>query len=71
MKVTYPEVRGKSGTIEEHTRYPAGASVSIRGEYAKAYLLPSQAPIEHRIENGRTVLTLPKINGYLCVALEK
>ena len=41
VKVTYPEVRGEAGVIEEHTRYPAGASVSILGEYAKARLLPA------------------------------
>lgn len=64
VKVTYPETRGKFTVVEEHITQPAGAVVSVRGEYESVSLLPAETPVESRIENGRTIITLPQITGY-------
>lgn len=64
VKVTYPETRGKMNIVEEHVVLPAGAEVAVRGEYQKAYLLPGETPVETRIENGYTIITLGEITGY-------
>ena len=64
VKVTYPETRGKFTVVEDHVTQPAGAVVSVRGEYESFLLLPSETPVESKIENGRTIITLPQITGY-------
>ena len=64
IKTTYPETRGKFTVVEEHITQPAGAVVSVRGEYESVSLLPAETPVESRIENGRTIITLPEITGY-------
>ena len=64
VKTTYPETRGKFTVVEEHVTQPAGAIVSVRGEYENVSLLPGETAIESKIENGRTIITLPEITGY-------
>ncbi len=71
VKATFPEVRGKMDIIEEHQVIPSGASINIKGNYKKAYIVPARVPINVTLKNGRTELVLPQINGYMMIALEK
>jgi len=64
VKVTFPEPRGKFDIVEEHVTLKAGAQLKIRGEYNTVALLPAETPIESRIEDGHTIVTLPEITGY-------
>ena len=64
VKVTFPEPRGKFDIVEEHVTLKKGAVVKVRGEYERVCLLPAETPIESRIEDGYTVVTLPEITGY-------
>ncbi|MBE6601446.1 MAG: hypothetical protein E7637_02930 [Ruminococcaceae bacterium] len=71
VKATYPERRGLAPVIESHCYLPGGCEASVLGEYRTAYLIPSRESVDFRIEAGRTVVTLPEIKGYVCVALER
>lgn len=71
IKVTYPEMRGVNGVVEEHNVMPAGRKVSVAGEYSKVFLLPKMQQIESCIREGRTEITLPEICGYAPFLLEK
>lgn len=71
VKVTYPEKRGLSNVIDDHNYLPGGREISVKGDYRTAYCVPSRCPIALRKDGGRTVVTLPEINGYACIALEK
>lgn len=64
VKVTYPEVRGKLGIVEEHTELNAGKVVAVRGEYKTVKLLPTEVPVSSEIKDGYTYITLPNIVGY-------
>jgi len=64
VKVTFPEPRGNFDIVEEHVTLKAGAQLKIRGEYNTVALLPAETPIESRIEDGHTIVTLPEITGY-------
>lgn len=64
VKVTFPEPRGKFDIVEEHVTLKAGAVLKIRGEYKTVALLPDETPIESRVEDGHTIVTLPEITGY-------
>jgi hypothetical protein len=70
IKTTYPELRGRIGIIEEHVTMPAGRQISVAGEYKKVSVLPDMLPIPSEVINGRTVITLPEICGYLPMILE-
>jgi hypothetical protein len=71
-KVTYPEIRGKMGIIEEHAVLEAGATVHIRGHYASACTLPENESVEVTYApGGYTVIRLPRIVGYRMILLEK
>lgn len=67
VKVTYPELRSKFGIIEEHNCLPAGAKITLQGEYAGVYAAPGKEPLEFAAKDGNTVITLPEICGYLMV----
>lgn len=72
VKATFPEVRGKMNIIEEHQVIPAGAIVSVKGSYSKAYIAPKKEPVTIVQKNaGYTEVILPQINGYELVVLEK
>lgn len=60
----HPERRGEFTIAEDHVTLKAGAVVKIRGEYPQVCLLPGETPVESRIEDGYTVVTLPEITGY-------
>ena len=64
VKVTFPEPRGLMHIVEEHGILPAGAEVAVQGKFGEVCLLPSETPVESRVENGYTVVTLPQITGY-------
>lgn len=70
IKVTYPEIRNKYGVIEEHNYLPAGAVITLSGEYNKVYAAPDREEIPFVCEGGKTVITLPQICGYLLVVAE-
>lgn len=71
VKVTYPERRGRVDIIEEHQRYPAGAKVRVKGQFSHATLVRSGELAKIQQENGYSVITLPEINGYEIIALDK
>ena len=64
VKVTYPEIRGKRGIVEEHTEIFGGRTVAVRGEFRRVCRLPDESEVESRVENGYTCITLPAIVGY-------
>ena len=64
VKVTYPEMRGKLGVIEEHNVLPEGRAVAVKGEYSHVMRLPDKAPVRSDIKDGYTYITLPAIVGY-------
>ena len=64
VKVTNPEIRGNRGVVEEHTELLGGKTVAVKGEYKSVSKLPAEEPVESRIENGYTYVTLPQIVGY-------
>lgn len=70
VKVTFPECRGKYGIIEEHVTLPAGAVITLQGEYSQVYAAPDRTPLPFVCENGQTVITLPQIRGYLMIVAE-
>lgn len=71
VKSTFAEMRGRLITIEEHVKHPAGATITIEGEYKNAYIVPTGESVSSKIENGKTVITLPQLNGYLLIAFNK
>jgi len=71
VKVTYPEMRGVNGVVEEHNALPAGRKVSVAGQYSKVFQLPGMQQVESFIKEGRTEITLPEIYGYAPFLLEK
>ena len=70
VKTTFPEIRGRYGIIEEHIYLPAGATVTLPGEYCNVYSAPDQTPVEFVCKDGKTTITLPQIHGYLMVVAE-
>ena len=64
LKVTYPEIRGNRGTVEEHAELPAGKKAAILGEYKTVLKLPDETVIPSEIKNGYTYITLPEIVGF-------
>ena len=71
VKTDFPEHRGKRGVIEHHVPLADGFKVSVLGEYRSVKAIPEYEEVSSVIENGRTVITLPRINGYKCFVLEK
>ena len=59
------------GVINEHTVLPAGRKVSVMGAYTSVCSLPDEAPVKSWIENGRTVIELPEITGFVPLLLKK
>ena len=64
VKVTYPEIRGKLGVVEEHNLLPEGRTLAVRGKYSSVKRLPDKTNIEFKFEDGYTYITLPEILGY-------
>lgn len=71
VKVTFPEIRGTRGIIEEHVTVPAGHTVELMGEYKKVLMLPEMKKVKAKKKDGHTVITLPQITGYSAFLLEK
>jgi hypothetical protein len=71
VKVSVPEHWANRGVINEHTVLPAGRKVSIQGEYSAVCSLPDEKPVKSWVENGRTVIELPEITGFLPMLLKK
>ena len=71
VKATFPEVRGNMDIIEEHQIIPAGAIVSVKGKYKKAYIAPDKTPVDIEQNDNYTDITLPQVNGYVMVVMEK
>lgn len=71
IKATFPEVRGKMDIIEEHQIIPAGTTVSVKGNYRKAYIAPDKVPVDIVQNNDYTDIVLHQINGYTMIVLEK
>lgn len=71
VKVTFPEIRGKRGIIEEHITVPEGHTVELLGEYKKVLTLPDLCETSAECKNGKTKITLPEITGYKAFLLEK
>lgn len=70
VKVTYPEIRGNLGIIEEHNELAAGKTVAVLGEYKSVSRLPEKTPVKSEIKDGYTYVTLPLIKGYDMFILE-
>ena len=64
VKVTYPEVLGERGTLEEHTELFGGRCIGVRGEYTSVSRLPEKEPMKFTVRDGYTYITLPDIKGY-------
>lgn len=70
VKVTYPEMRGKLGIVEEHNVIAAGKKLSVKGTCQKVLLLPEETPVPFSVANGYTEITLPEIEGYAMLLLK-
>ena len=70
-KVTFPEIRGKRGIIEEHITVPQGHTVELMGEYKKVLTLPEMKKVKIKKKDGKTCITLPEITGYKAFLLER
>lgn len=71
VKLTHPEQRGALSVVAD---YPTvvDAVVSVRADRVSAVrLAPSGAPVPYRLEHGRVIITLPRIDGYQLVVLEE
>lgn len=71
VKSTFAEMRGRLITIEEHVKHPAGSTITIEGEYKNAYVPLTGEKIKSEIIGGKTIITLPELNGYLLIAFDK
>lgn len=71
IKVTYPEITGKTTSIEEHNVLPAGRKIKVLGVYENVCLLPDENKIECSNDGIYTEITLPEIIGYEMFKLEK
>ncbi len=71
IKVSVPEHWANRGVINEHTVLPAGRTVSVKGAYSSVAVLPCETKLNSWVENGRTVIELPEITGYIPVMLKK
>ena len=70
-KTTFAEMRGKALCIEDHVKYPAGATVKVRGQFTDAVILPGGQKANASFDADGVTLSLPQIDGYVCVALKK
>jgi len=70
-KVTFPEIRGTHGVVEEHVVQPEGSQVGLLGEYKAACLLPDETPLPIAHENGYTIATLPRFTGFAMVRFDR
>lgn len=70
VKVTYPELRGGMGVVEEHNVLPAGRTVAVKGEYSSVSLLPDGQSLPFTVEEGYTRVILPEITGYAMICLK-
>ena len=70
-KVSYPELKGCIGIVEEHNIQPAGATVSLRGTYRSACLLPSETKIRTEVKDGYTKVVLPEFEGFQMLRFDK
>ena len=71
IKVTFPEIRGTRGGIEEHIEMPAGKKVMLVGEYKDVRLLPEESSVEFKSADSKTEIILPEICGYAMFVLTK
>ena len=69
IKTTYPQYWNHGGRITDHVCLPAGRKISVAGIYESAVTVPDGKPLAITAEQGRTVVQLPEIEGYLAVAL--
>ena len=70
VKVTYPEIRGKLGIVEEHNELPSGKKISVKGRFDYAKCLPDGEELPTEYKDGYTEITLPKIVGYEIILLK-
>jgi len=70
VKVTYPEIRGKLGMIDDHNYLPAGACIILEGECKAVYTAPDKHPVVYEIKDGKTIISLPEIHGYCLLVIE-
>ena len=70
-KVTYPEVRGKAGIIEEHAVQPQGSVAGLYGQYRSVSVVPEEKRLTPVYEEGYTKVILPEFKGYLMLRFEK
>ena len=59
------------GIVEEHNVQPAGAKLSLRGDYRAACLLPCETPLVTEHENGYTTVTLPEFEAFAMVRFDR
>ena len=70
VKVTYPEIRGKLGIVEEHNELPGGKKISVKGRFDFAKCLPDGEILQTEYKDGYTEITLSKIVGYEIILLK-
>ncbi len=64
VKVTYPEISGQVGIVEEPTILAAGRRIKVKGAYQKVCRLPDMQEIACSVQGGYTEIVLPEICGY-------
>ena len=76
VKTTFAEIKAEfvdkaKGIISDHITVSGGKKVSVKGEYKKATNALTGESVDMIVENGYAHLTLPEINGFIMVVLEK
>jgi hypothetical protein len=70
FKVTHPEPRGEMDIVEEHHIFAENAIISVKGMYKSVYIVPSGEPVRSYYDGNYTQINLPKVTGYILIALE-
>ncbi len=68
VKATYPELRGRSNIIEEHTSL-CGGSIAVRGSYSSVVRLPNEENTALCRQDGYTVFDIGRIDGFAVFTL--
>ena len=76
VKTTFAEIKAEfvdraKGVISDHITVSAGKKVSVKGEYNSAKDVYTDKAVDIKVANGYTEITLPEINGFIMVVLEK
>jgi len=69
IKTTYPSLWNQTGKIPEHLTVAEGLRLGVLGSYKQVRTIPDRKTLKSEIRDGRTWITLDKIQGYAAIEL--